>query len=102
MVLAGQRIPVACTLSTDDVPARVEEWRRLLAHVTVREPIEGGWRLTFGGSGVVRPASIATLMAAEQACCAFFGFALTVDERGMALEVRAPDDALEIVEALFG
>ena len=103
--MAGERIPVACTLSADDVPTRVEEWRRLLTNVTERQPIDGGLRLTFGGAAqgaAVDPASIATLMAAEQGCCAFFRFALTMDDRGTALEVRAPDDAREIVDALFG
>jgi hypothetical protein len=45
---------------------------------------------------------VARLVAAEQACCAFFAFAITVDDRGPALEVQAPDDATEIVTALFG
>jgi hypothetical protein len=41
-------------------------------------------------------------MAAEQSCCSFFSFALTVDDRGVALEVRAPQDAAELVTAVFG
>ena len=42
------------------------------------------------------------LVAAEQNCCQFLRFAITVDTRGVALEVRGPDDALSIIEALFG
>ena len=42
------------------------------------------------------------LVAAEQDCCQFFRFAITVDTRGVALEVRAPEDALSIVESMFG
>ncbi len=42
------------------------------------------------------------LVAGEQDCCQFFRFAITVDTRGVALEVRAPDDARSIVESLFG
>jgi len=33
---------------------------------------------------------------------AFFSFAVTVDQRGVGLEVRAPDGADEIVTSLFG
>ncbi len=35
-------------------------------------------------------------------CCAFFSFAITVDGRGLALEIRAPADAEDLVVALFG
>jgi len=42
------------------------------------------------------------LVAAEQDCCQFLRFAITVDVRGVALEVTAPDDARPIVESLFG
>jgi len=42
------------------------------------------------------------LAAAEQDCCQFIDFAITVDARGIALEIRAPADALPIVHSLFG
>jgi len=42
------------------------------------------------------------LAAAEQDCCQFFTFAITIDSRGVALEVRAPDDALPVLHTLFG
>jgi hypothetical protein len=45
---------------------------------------------------------LARLVAAEQACCAFLSFRITVDQRGVGLEVRAPAGADEIVTALFG
>jgi hypothetical protein len=42
------------------------------------------------------------LTVAEQSCCQFFAFAITVDERGTALEVRAPHDARPVLQSLFG
>ena len=42
------------------------------------------------------------LTAAEQDCCQFLTFAITVDTRGIGLEVTAPADALPIVQSLFG
>ena len=45
---------------------------------------------------------LARLAAAEQRCCAFFSFAITLDHHGAALEVRAPDGAGDMVAALFG
>ena len=52
-----------------------------------------------------QPVTLGELMrlaAAEQDCCQFFTFAIIVDTRGVALEVRAPDDALPVLQSLFG
>jgi hypothetical protein len=71
-----------------------------MTHVERREPIEGGFRSVFAPS--VPVGDLMRLVAAEQDCCQFFRFAITVDTRGLALEVRAPEDALEIVKSMFG
>ena len=42
------------------------------------------------------------LIGAEQHCCAFFHFTLTVDAAGIALEVRAPELAADMITDLFG
>jgi hypothetical protein len=47
-------------------------------------------------------AELAYLVDAERACCGFFAFTITLDERGLALEVRAPAAARGAVDALFG
>ena len=79
---------------------RIEDWQALLADVDRREPIDGGIRSVFTDS--VPTAELVRLVAAEQDCCQFFQFAITVDTRGIALEVRAPRDAQLIVESMFG
>jgi hypothetical protein len=79
---------------------RLAEWRSLLAHVERREWIDGGIRSVFAASVPID--ELMRLVAAEQECCQFFRFAITVDTRGVALEVAAPDDALSIVESMFG
>ena len=91
---------VACTLSPGDVPERLDGWHAVLASVTGRDALPDGIRLTFAPD--VEAAEVARLAAAEQGCCAFFRFALTVDARGTALEVRAPAEATDVVGALFG
>ncbi|MBW3548210.1 MAG: hypothetical protein KY452_08790, partial [Actinobacteria bacterium] len=65
-----------------------------------RRPVEGGVRLELAPGAPV--GTIAQLAAAEQSCCRFFAFALTVDERGPALEVTAPSGAADVVASLFG
>ena len=91
---------IACTLTGTEMTTRVEDWQVLLASASGREPLDGGLRVVFGADTPV--AALAELVAAEQACCMFLRFALTVDTRGVALEVTAPADALGIVHDLFG
>ena len=55
---------------------------------------------TFGDD--VDVVELTRLMHAEQGCCRFFGFALTIDADGVGLEVRAPADAQDVVTSLFG
>lgn len=105
VALTGKRstadaAPIACTLGAGELRSRVDEWQAVLAHVERREPIIGGVRAVLGAT--VPLEELIRLVAAEQDCCQFFSFAITVDPRGFALEVTAPADAAPIVESLFG
>jgi len=91
---------IACTLDPEDMGARGDEWRTLLAGVTPRTTIQGGLRLALGADTDL--ADVARLAVAEWACCSFFAFAITVDGRGTALEVRAPEAAQEVMANVFG
>jgi MerR family copper efflux transcriptional regulator len=91
---------VACTLPAGEVPQRMADWQSVLDRVVDRTPIDGGVRLSLA-PGTPLP-DVAALVQAEQKCCAFFSFALTVDGRGTGLEVRAPATATDAVTALFG
>jgi hypothetical protein len=91
---------IACTLSADSMKGRLEDWQALLTYVERREVIESGVRSVF--TSAVPTDELLRLVTAEQACCQFFRFAITVDTRGVALEVRVPADALPVVESIFG
>lgn len=102
-VVLGERAEpaIACTLPAGEMADRVEDWQAVLAHVADREQTrDGGLRLSLGAG--VPLGELARLAVAEQGCCSFFAFAITVDSRGVALEVRAPDDAADLVTAVFG
>ena len=102
-VVLGQRADpaIACTLPASEMPDRMDDWQTVLAHVTRREQTsDRGLRLSLDAQ--VPLDELAHLAAAEQGCCAFFAFTITVDQRGTALEVRAPDDAADLVTAVFG
>jgi DNA-binding transcriptional MerR regulator len=94
---------IACTLEGGPaaIEARVQEWQAVLGHVRSREAgPDGALRLTFANA--IPLAELARLVTAERQCCRFFAFSITVDERGIGLEVRAPQDAGPLVASLFG
>ncbi len=93
-------VPIACTLGGDDMTVRLEDWKQMLATVTDRTPIKGGLRLTFEQTTSV--ADLARLVVAEQSCCSFLSFAITVDHRGVALEVTSPPDGMDVLDMAFG
>lgn len=98
---AGRRqTPIACTLASGSMKGRIADWQALLTHVERREPLADGVRCAFAAS--VPTHELIDLVAAEQDCCQFFKFAVTVDTRGVALEVRAPAEALPVVTSMFG
>jgi len=91
---------IACTLSAGSMRGRIADWQTLFAHVDRRERIEGGVRCVFHPT--VPVGELMRLVAAEHNCCQFFAFAITIDTRGVALEVRGPHDARPIIESMFG
>ena len=95
-------VPIACTLGAGEVPDRLAAWHRIMASATRRRRRlpSGGVRLEFEPG--VDIGELTALVVAEQSCCAFFQFAVTVDSRGVGLEVDAPADALDLVAGLFG
>ena len=97
---ASKEAAVACTLSAGATKGRLAEWQALLMYVDRREQLDGGVRCVF--ASLVPSDELMRLVAVEQDCCRFFRFAITIDDRGVALEVRAPADARRIVESLFG
>jgi MerR family transcriptional regulator, copper efflux regulator len=56
-------------------------------------------RLTLPAS---RAAAVAALAVAEQECCPFIAFHLHLDGQALQLEVRAPAEAVLLLEDLFG
>jgi DNA-binding transcriptional MerR regulator len=97
----GSTEPVACTLSGSDRQARLDDWADLLGSATGREHVDGGVRLTLPAGADVA-AGTARLAALEQQCCRFFDFTLEIAAHAVTLTVRAPADAREHLDAVFG
>ncbi|GEA87978.1 MerR family transcriptional regulator [Cellulomonas cellasea] len=100
--LASAAAPaIACSLDAGAVPERVSRWRALVAQATHREPVDGGTALVFPADPGLA-AEVARLATAEQACCGFFDFTVRLARGQVRLEVRAPDEAADVVAAMFG
>lgn len=91
---------IACTLTAGSMKDRLTAWKDLLAGVGRRDAVDGGVRCVFAAGADT--GALMRLVSAEHECCPFFRFAITVDSRGIALEVRAPADASAVVTAMFG
>jgi DNA-binding transcriptional MerR regulator len=91
---------LACTLEPGSMPDRLAEWSGMLQSATRRTAIDGGLRIELATG--VDLSDLGRLIGAEQHCCAFLRFSLTVDADGIVLEVRAPELAAGIVTDLFG
>lgn len=100
LVVLGDAPAIACSLDHRDMQTRIGDWQAVLETVADRQPVQGGIRLTFGPD--VDLSEVARLARAEWTCCSFFSFALTVDDRGVGLEVTAPDEAQTLITSVFG
>jgi MerR family copper efflux transcriptional regulator len=101
-VARGQRAegaPIVCTLGADEMPERVDEWRRLAEHVNDRTETPHGLSVWFDRG--VTAAEVAELATKERACCSFFSFTVRIDARGTGLEITAPPEAQELVAQFF-
>ena len=99
--------PIACSLTANSMHRQLDEWNALLgwsdelrSQVATRVAFDGGVRLEFAPGIDVQ--ELARLATAEQECCRFFSFNITVDHRGIALEATAPADGTPMLHALFG
>jgi MerR family transcriptional regulator, copper efflux regulator len=92
--MTADDIPIACTLSPHAAKDRVAEWQRLLhGSVSSRSSVASGLHLSFHAS--VDATELMRLAVAEQDCCRFFSFAITVDHRGVGLDILGPNENLE-------
>lgn len=95
---ASNPMPIACTLTPEQLPSQLAEWSALRAAVTDRRDIDGGVRLTM-------PADRATiahdLAAREQGCCSFLRIDVRVDDVDCVMDITSEHPDAEPVIALI-
>jgi arsenate reductase len=99
----GWAIPVACTLTPEDLRNRREGLlAELMRHATALEELPDGVRLHFPADGDTWN-TIARAVDAERQCCRFLRFQITVEPAGgpISLEVTGPPGTREFVAALL-
>lgn len=89
--------PVACQLGADR-QGQLSRWRALLDGATV-ERLAGGVRCRLPIGDLAHAAALA---AAEQACCPFFRFDISLHHDTFTLTVRAPSEGLSLLGELTG
>lgn len=93
-------LPIACSLSVDQMRARGEEARTLLERAIIREPIADGVLLRFPGLPDLE-AEVRGFASRESECCPFFDFGFAHPDGELELRVTAPGEARSLLEALF-
>lgn len=91
---------IACSLHPDLVGGRIDDWNRVLAKATSREPLSDGLRV--GLERDIDLIELVELVDAEQSCCSFFTFGIGVTADRVWLDVTGPEDAQGVITAVFG
>jgi hypothetical protein len=94
---------MVCSLEggADAIRQRIGDWQQVIGQAAGRRPADGGVTLTYAHDPMLA-VELVRLAAAEYACCSFFTFSLTVGPPGMWFTVTAPDEARDLVTAMFG
>jgi DNA-binding transcriptional MerR regulator len=99
--LDGSTSPeIACSLQPESVGERIRDWDRVLESACGRASTPGGVRVVFDRD--VDVAALAQLAAAEQDCCSFFQFDISIGTDGITLDVTGPADSQQVIAAVFG
>lgn len=88
--------PLACSLGAQDLNARLEQWRAVLASVTA-VAYEDETAVMLHLSAATSVADLAQLCADEVACCPFFTFSLDIRSGTTALRVSVPAGAAQLL-----
>jgi hypothetical protein len=94
-------LPIACTLSAAEMPARRQEISALGARLLSRDDDGRQVILRFRSDGDTR-GRLETLVAAEARCCAFLELTLNEDDEAISLTILAPEGAEEALGEFAG
>ena len=94
---------ISCTLSPEELPARLATIARMRTDLVRLDRTEHGLLLHFPPDGPDRPdleADLRQFAVDEKRCCQFWGFAVVTDGGGLALQWDAPPSAETLIDRL--
>jgi hypothetical protein len=92
-------LPIACTLSEAEMPARRAEMAAIAADLVVAETQSARAVLRFR-TGTETRERVAAFVAAETRCCAFLRIELRDDRDALTLTIEGPADSEPVVREL--
>lgn len=97
-----KEIPIACSLGSDGMRTRRDEWRSLLApNLVDRSVIEGGVRLVLTRSSNAK-AELERLIALESSCCAWIDWTVREDALIEVDATAEKDEGVALLRQWFG
>jgi hypothetical protein len=94
-------LPIACTLTADDMTARVALIDALTADgLLERTTTDAGLRVRLRDTPEIERRT-RELVAAESRCCAFLDFDLGRKDGDLVLDISGPEDARPVIDLFF-
>src|SRR4051794_27115068 len=93
-------LPIACSLSAAELPARLAEMNALGRSALVGVERTDTTAVLRFRPGAQTSARLAAVVAAEARCCAFLDMALRETPDALALTISAPRDAAPVLDEL--
>jgi hypothetical protein len=94
-------LPIACTLTADDMTARTVQINALAADGLLdRAPTGTGMRIRLLDRPDIEQRT-RELVAAESECCAFLDFRLCRESGDLVLYISGPEDARPVIDMFF-
>jgi MerR family transcriptional regulator, copper efflux regulator len=90
-------VPIACTLSAEERPARLAEMEALGRDALIGAAADG--TLRFRNDPAIR-ARLGAIVAAEARCCPFLDLDLRAEGTELRLAIRAPEEAEPVAREL--
>ncbi len=94
-------VPIACTLTPDELGDRRALWERIDPSARCRTGDEGGFRIVYRATEDVARL-LPSLAAAEADCCGFATWTVTREDDALVLAVTGPEAGIEALRHQFG